>query len=159
LPTFWSGELKPNDKLVLQWIYTSHVVVMRKKETIKTCSQLSNIVVAESWATELYDKERFMCTLLWWLIWYAFVCLVDASDNTTKRQTARCRTFVLSSCRNDNTTKRQTARSRPVSSAARQTARCSDVAWLISQSFNLNRATMWHRDNTLHDNAPFGVPH
>jgi hypothetical protein len=30
---------------------------------------------------------------------YAFVRLVGASDNTTKHQTARCRTFVVSSCR------------------------------------------------------------
>jgi hypothetical protein len=51
---------------------------------------------------------------------------------------------------------------RPVASEARQSARCRAarchlVAWFISQSFDLSQATMWHRDNTPHDNALFGV--
>jgi hypothetical protein len=34
---------------------------------------------------------------------------------------------------------------------------CRDVTWFISQSFILNWATIWHRSNTPHDNAPFSV--
>jgi hypothetical protein len=36
---------------------------------------------------------------LWWLISNAFVRRVGAGDNRTNRLTARCRSFVLSSCR------------------------------------------------------------
>ena len=35
---------------------------------------------------------------VWWLIWNAFVHSVGSSNNRSKRQTAHCQTFVLSSC-------------------------------------------------------------
>jgi hypothetical protein len=79
-------------------------------------------------------------TNLWWLIWYAFVRLVGASGNTTRRKTARCRTVVLSSCRYQQHIKAPNgalSHCRLVSSAARQTARfraarCCDVALSLS---------------------------
>jgi hypothetical protein len=67
-----------------------------------------------------------------------------ASDNTTKRQTASCRAVVLRLAKH---AKRRVCRA----------ARFRPVAWFISQSSDLNRVTMWHRENTLHDNASFGV--
>jgi hypothetical protein len=66
----------------------------------------------------------------------------------TRGKRAKWRVVALSSCR-------------PVASEARQTARCRaahcrPVALLIykknRQSFDLSRATTWHRNNTSHDN-------
>jgi hypothetical protein len=74
-------------------------------------------------------------------------CL-DASNNTTKRQTAHYCTVVLSFYLNEA---RQMAHC--------YAARCRPVAWLISQSFNLTWATMCYCDNTPHDNTPFGMHH
>jgi hypothetical protein len=42
-------------------------------------------------------RSRYVC-FIWRLIWYAFVRRVGASDNKTKRQTARCRAVDLLSC-------------------------------------------------------------
>jgi hypothetical protein len=67
-----------------------------------------------------------------------------ASDNTTKRKTVRCCAVVLSLA---NHVKRRVV--------VRRLSRCRPVAWLINQPFDLNRATVWHRNNTPHETAPF----
>jgi hypothetical protein len=77
-------------------------------------------------------------TLLRWLIWNAFVRRVGASDNIrSKRQTASCRTFVLSSCRLRCT--HNCALSCGVWSRCHTVARFKLKDWLISQATSRQR--------------------
>jgi hypothetical protein len=78
-----------------------------------------------------------------------FVRGVVHSDNTTYI------VIVLSLAKCVNRCVVAVSSCRPVFSKARQvahccTARCCPVVHLISQSFDLSRGTMWHRDNMLH---------
>jgi hypothetical protein len=67
---------------------------------------------------------------VWWLIWNAFVRIVVASDSRTKRQSVRCRTFVLSPTMH--------AKRRVV---VRVFSRCHNVARLKSKDWLISQAT------------------
>jgi hypothetical protein len=86
-----------------QWCYYKFKRRRRRRTTkAEQTNNNNNKQKKNKHTTSLLAKEYLNAVdhmLVWWLIWYAFVRRVGASDNTTKRQTVRCR---------------------PVSSAARQ---------------------------------------